>query len=187
MLETTRKFLIRAQLLSRQRFYRAWFCRIEGVSGRRSCKFSLHYRPQAASDRGNGDEAKGRETKQNNLFKARLDRIIYMRHPRVLLAQQIDWRFFEQGFGAAYSDGPGSPPLPTRLMVTLHILARTSRTSGPRTLAFSILLRGVLPAQARLRSLVANAQAPAQLRTNLGRVMRTSAVRLQAKRVCRSS
>jgi hypothetical protein len=34
-----------------------------------------------------------------------------MRHPRALLAQQIDWRLFEQGFGAVYSDGPGSPHL----------------------------------------------------------------------------
>jgi hypothetical protein len=51
------------------------------------------------------------ETGRNNLFKARLDQIIDMRHPRVLLAQQIDWRFFEQGFGAVYSDGSGSPPL----------------------------------------------------------------------------
>jgi IS5 family transposase len=53
------------------------------------------------------------ETWQNNLLRARLDKIIDMRHRRVLLAQQIDWRFFEQGFGAVYSDGPGGPPLKT--------------------------------------------------------------------------
>jgi transposase, IS5 family len=53
------------------------------------------------------------ETGRNNPFKARLDQIIDMRHPRVLLAQQVPWRLFEQGFGAVYSDGPGRPPLKT--------------------------------------------------------------------------
>jgi hypothetical protein len=56
-----------------------------------------------------------RETGQNDLFTARLDQVIDMRHPRVRLAQQIDWGFLEQKFGAVYSDGPGSPPLSTRL------------------------------------------------------------------------
>ena len=73
-----------------------------------------------------------RETGQSDLFKARLDQIIDMRHPRVLLAQQIDWRFFERGFGAVYSDGPGSPPLPTRLMVALHILKYSENLSDER-------------------------------------------------------
>ncbi len=57
-----------------------------------------------------------RETGQSDLFKARLDQIIGMRHPRVRLAQRIDWTFLEEKFGAVYTDGPGSPPLPTRLM-----------------------------------------------------------------------
>ena len=52
-----------------------------------------------------------RETGQNDLFTARLDQIIDMSHPRVRLAQRIDWGFLEQKFGAVYSDGPGSPPL----------------------------------------------------------------------------
>ena len=51
-----------------------------------------------------------RETGQNDLFKARLDQIIDMRHPRVRLAQAIDWRYFEQAFGVVHTDGPGSPP-----------------------------------------------------------------------------
>jgi IS5 family transposase len=73
-----------------------------------------------------------RETGQSDLFKARLDQIIDMCHPRVRLAQQIDWRFFEHGFGAVYSDGPGSPPLPTRLMVALHILKYSENLSDER-------------------------------------------------------
>ena len=59
---------------------------------------------------------------QNDLFKARLDQIINMSHPLVKLAQAIDWGFLERNFGTVYSDGPGQPPLPTRLMAGLAIL-----------------------------------------------------------------
>jgi IS5 family transposase len=31
----------------------------------------------------------------------------------VRLARTIDWRFLEQEFGAVYTEGTGSPPLPT--------------------------------------------------------------------------
>jgi len=40
----------------------------------------------------------------------------------VKLARSIDWRFLEQSFGAVYHDGPGHPPLATRLMAGLAIL-----------------------------------------------------------------
>jgi IS5 family transposase len=40
----------------------------------------------------------------------------------VKLARTIDWRFLEEKFGAVYQDGPGRPPLPTRLMAGLAIL-----------------------------------------------------------------
>ena len=73
-----------------------------------------------------------RETGQNDLFKARLDQIIAMSHPRVQLAHQIDWRFLEQKFGAVYSDGPGSPPLSTRLMAGLSILKYSENLSDER-------------------------------------------------------
>jgi hypothetical protein len=33
-----------------------------------------------------------------------------------------DWRFLEEKFGAVYTDKPGHPPLPTRLMAGLAIL-----------------------------------------------------------------
>jgi transposase, IS5 family len=62
-----------------------------------------------------------RETGQADLFRPRLDATIDMSHPRVKLAQRIDWAHQEKAFGAVYADGPGSPPLPTRLMVGLHI------------------------------------------------------------------
>jgi transposase, IS5 family len=45
-----------------------------------------------------------------------------MAHPLVKLAATIDWGFLEKSFGAVYSDGPGQPPLPTRLMAGIAIL-----------------------------------------------------------------
>ena len=63
-----------------------------------------------------------RESGQRDLFRARLDQIVDLRHPLAKLAQAIDWRFLEARFGAAYSDKAGHPPLPTRLMAGLAIL-----------------------------------------------------------------
>jgi IS5 family transposase len=66
-----------------------------------------------------------RDSGQGDLLRSRLDQIIDMRHPLVALARQVDWAFLEQTFGAAYTDGPGQPPLPTRLMAGLNILKYT--------------------------------------------------------------
>src|SRR5215813_9327488 len=66
-----------------------------------------------------------RETGQEDLFRSRLDQIIDMRHPLVKLAGKVDWSFLEQRFGAVYEEGPGRPPLPTRLMAGLAILKHT--------------------------------------------------------------
>jgi len=45
------------------------------------------------------------------------------------LAGVIDWRFLEARFGAVYSDKPGHPQLPTRLMAGLSILKHTHNLS----------------------------------------------------------
>jgi transposase, IS5 family len=63
-----------------------------------------------------------RETGQSDLFRARLDQIVALDHPLVKLAQAIDWSFLEERCGAVYTDEPGRPPLPTRLMAGLAIL-----------------------------------------------------------------
>jgi len=63
-----------------------------------------------------------RETSEQDLFRSRLDQIIDMKHALVKLARAIDWGFLEQTFGAVYTDKPGQPPLPTRLMAGLAIL-----------------------------------------------------------------
>src|SRR6516225_9205335 len=66
-----------------------------------------------------------RETSEQDLFRSRLDQIIDMNHALVKLARTIDWGFLEQTFGAVYTDNPGQPPLPTRLMAGLAILKHT--------------------------------------------------------------
>src|SRR2546429_9443959 len=66
-----------------------------------------------------------RETSEQDLFRSRLDQIIDIKHALVKLARTIDWRFLEQTFGAVYTDKPGQPPLPTRLMAGLAVLKHT--------------------------------------------------------------
>lgn len=61
-------------------------------------------------------------TGQGDMFRARLDQILDMGHAKVVLAGKIDWGFLADRCGAAYSDKPGHPALPTRLMAGLHIL-----------------------------------------------------------------
>src|SRR3974390_1021151 len=63
-----------------------------------------------------------RETGEQDLFRSRLDQIIDLQHALVRLARAIDWRFLEEKFGTVYTDKPGHPPLPTRLMAGLAIL-----------------------------------------------------------------
>jgi hypothetical protein len=46
-------------------------------------------------------------------------------HELAKLARAIDWRFLEEKLGAVYTDHPGRPPLPTRLMAGLAILKHT--------------------------------------------------------------
>jgi len=62
------------------------------------------------------------QTGQHDLIRARLDQIIDMKHPLVVLAQSIDWDFLAREIGVLYRGGPGYPPLPTRPMAGLHII-----------------------------------------------------------------
>jgi hypothetical protein len=48
-----------------------------------------------------------------------------MNHALVKLTRAIDWCFLKETFGAVYTDRPGQPPLPTRLMAGLAILKHT--------------------------------------------------------------
>ncbi|MET4031013.1 hypothetical protein ABIC08_008784 [Bradyrhizobium sp. RT9b] len=65
------------------------------------------------------------QTGEQDLFRSRLDQIIDMKHPLVALGRTVDWSSLEERFGEVYTDDPGRPPLPTRLMVELAILKHT--------------------------------------------------------------
>lgn len=65
------------------------------------------------------------QTGEQDLFRSRLDQIIDMKHPLVALGRAVDWSFLEERFGEVYTDDPGRPPLPTRLMAGLAILKHT--------------------------------------------------------------
>jgi len=66
-----------------------------------------------------------RETGQADLFRPGLDQIINPADGVFRLGRMIDWAFIEAKCGEAYSDVPGQPPLPTRLMAGLAILKHT--------------------------------------------------------------
>ena len=66
---------------------------------------------------------------QDDLFRARLDQIIDMRHELVRLGQLIDWELIGRKLGEVYTDAPGQPPLPTRLMAGLAILKHMHNVS----------------------------------------------------------
>lgn len=59
------------------------------------------------------------------MHKTRLANLLNERHPMVKLAQRIDWRSFDERFGAYYRGGKGRPAISTRLMVSLHYLKYT--------------------------------------------------------------
>ena len=66
-----------------------------------------------------------RETGEQDLFRARLDQIVNLKHTLVKLSQAVSWSVIEAKCGEVYADGPGMPPLPTRLMAGLAILKFT--------------------------------------------------------------
>jgi Transposase domain (DUF772) len=70
-----------------------------------------------------------RDSGQGDLLRSRLDAILDMGHALAVLARKVDWSFLEKRFGEAYRDGPGQPPLPTRLMAGLTILKYTYNLS----------------------------------------------------------
>jgi IS5 family transposase len=66
-----------------------------------------------------------RETDAQDLFRSRLDQIINLKHELVKLSKTVAWSAIEAKCGEVYTDGPGMPPLPTRLMAGLAILKFT--------------------------------------------------------------
>jgi hypothetical protein len=110
-----------------------------------------------------------RYDRQDHLFRPALRDIINLRHPLVRLAEEIDWDFLDQRFSSVCRAGPGQPPLPTRLVAGLFILKDMHNLSDERlwrALAGEpvlpvLLRRSGIPLRRAVRSLLADALAPA--------------------------
>src|SRR3954468_7615072 len=64
---------------------------------------------------------KHKTTGSNDLFRARLDQIINMKHALVLLAGKIDWDWIDGDIAPLYSEN-GRPGIETRFMIGLLLL-----------------------------------------------------------------
>ena len=57
-----------------------------------------------------------------DLFRSRLENLVDHNHEIVLVAESMNWQFFDEKFGSDFSDDNGLPALRTRLMVGLQHL-----------------------------------------------------------------
>ena len=72
---------------------------------------------------------------QGELYQRRLSTLLDERHPLYVLAEAIDWEFFEREFGSLYVEQRGRPGLPMRLLVGLHYLKHLYDVSDERVVA----------------------------------------------------
>jgi IS5 family transposase len=78
---------------------------------------------------------KSPEAPTDDLFRSSLEAILDPGHELIRLAALIDWRRFDDTFGAHYHERKGRPGLPTRLMVGLHLLKHMKGLSDEETCA----------------------------------------------------
>ena len=71
---------------------------------------------------------------ESDLFRNRLDNLIDKRHELARLSGLIDWKRFDEAFGALYAE-KGRPGLPTRLMVGLHLIKHARGLSDEQACA----------------------------------------------------
>lgn len=116
--------------------------------------WSIRIRPRERRDKG-----------QTDLFRARLDQIVDTNHALAGLGRAIDWRFVEGRCGAAYSDAPGHPPLPTGQMAGRAILKSMHDLPFDRS------------SMARWRQRMGEEKLNALLQESLGAAIRTEAAR----------
>jgi IS5 family transposase len=69
------------------------------------------------------------EKRQAELFRSKLVNILNHKHALFMLANQIEWRTFEEVFGPLYVENVGRPGIPIRIMVGLHYLKHTYNES----------------------------------------------------------
>ena len=64
------------------------------------------------------------KARHDDLFRARLDQIINMKHPLVVLADKIDWAWLDEQLAESFSD-QGRPAEPVRFMLGMFMLKHT--------------------------------------------------------------
>ena len=64
------------------------------------------------------------KARHDDLFRARLDQIINMKHALVALADKIDWTWLDEQLAARFSD-KGRPAEPVRFMIGMFLLKHT--------------------------------------------------------------
>jgi IS5 family transposase len=64
------------------------------------------------------------KVRHDDLFRARLDQIINMKHALVVLADKIDWRWLDAQLADSFSD-TGRPGEPVRFMIGMFLLKHT--------------------------------------------------------------
>jgi len=69
------------------------------------------------------------------MFRSSLEQILDRNHPLYVLANKIDWKRFDQSFGALFAQKHGRPALPTRLVVGLHYLKHAYNESDESVVA----------------------------------------------------
>jgi hypothetical protein len=155
-----------------------WFLLDSAVETARSGKLIGAFGPDSFPPLAlrEGDSMRPKERRdggQNDLFRAWLDQIVDMGHPLARLAATSDRRFLEERFGAVYSDKPGQPPLPTRLMPGFRSSStrticptRSCARASSRTRTSSSSAARILPPQAAVRPVVADALAPTHGRSS---------------------
>src|SRR3977135_3874122 len=72
---------------------------------------------------------------RGELYQRRLSTLLDQSHPLKVLAEAIDWEFFEREFGSLYVERRGGPGLPMRLLVGLHYLKHLYDVSDERVVA----------------------------------------------------
>jgi hypothetical protein len=91
-------------------------------------------------------------TNASDLFRARLDQIINMKHELVQLAGKLDWEWLDGEIAPLYSD-KGRPGIKTRFVIGLLLLKHIFALSGLRPILPVLHRRGVLPACVPARTL----------------------------------
>ena len=71
---------------------------------------------------------------ESDLFRDRLDNLVDMRHELARLSGLIDWRRFDEAFGALCVE-KGRPGLATRLRVALHFIKHARGLSAEQVCA----------------------------------------------------